>query len=119
MIKVQFSVLTILCHRNSREEDDKNGDLGEDSRDREGDRSYSKEQRLEVDLERSTIATSAYSFIKTREIHLNTFFLISSATEYHLGLLKAKLAKYRAQLLEPSKSAGAGKVQCVCVSEQQ
>uniref|UniRef100_A0A8C5QRC8 Developmentally regulated GTP binding protein 2 n=1 Tax=Leptobrachium leishanense TaxID=445787 RepID=A0A8C5QRC8_9ANUR len=32
----------------------------------------------------------------------------NKATEYHLGLLKAKLAKYRAQLLEPSKSA-AGK----------
>ncbi|MEJ1273028.1 developmentally regulated GTP binding protein 2 [Cricetulus griseus] len=29
----------------------------------------------------------------------------NKATEYHLGLLKAKLAKYRAQLLEPSKSA--------------
>uniref|UniRef100_A0A6I8NRU8 Developmentally regulated GTP binding protein 2 n=1 Tax=Ornithorhynchus anatinus TaxID=9258 RepID=A0A6I8NRU8_ORNAN len=31
----------------------------------------------------------------------------NKATEYHLGLLKAKLAKYRAQLLEPSKSASA------------
>lgn len=34
------------------------------------------------------------------------FPFLHTATEYHLGLLKAKLAKYRAQLLEP-KSAGA------------
>ena len=31
----------------------------------------------------------------------------NKATEYHLGLLKAKLAKYRAQLLEPSGKSGA------------
>nr|ODO03981.1 cytoplasmic protein [Cryptococcus depauperatus CBS 7855] len=30
------------------------------------------------------------------------------ATEYHLGLLKAKLAKYRAQLLEPEKKGPKG-----------
>jgi len=30
----------------------------------------------------------------------------NKATEYHLGLLKAKLAKYRQQLLEPSGKAG-------------
>ena len=30
----------------------------------------------------------------------------NKATEYHLGLLKAKLAKYRTQLLEGSKSSG-------------
>jgi ribosome-interacting GTPase 1 len=30
------------------------------------------------------------------------------ATEYHLGNLKAKLAKYRAQLLEPEKKSAKG-----------
>ena len=32
--------------------------------------------------------------------------LIISATEYHLGTLKAKLAKYRGQLLEPTGKKG-------------
>ncbi|XP_054763031.1 developmentally-regulated GTP-binding protein 2-like [Lytechinus pictus] len=31
----------------------------------------------------------------------------NKATEYHLGLLKAKLAKYRSQLLEPTGKSGA------------
>ena len=30
----------------------------------------------------------------------------NKATEYHLGLLKAKLAKYRQQLLEPQGKSG-------------
>ncbi|EYC40908.1 hypothetical protein Y032_0590g386 [Ancylostoma ceylanicum] len=33
----------------------------------------------------------------------------NKATEYHLGLLKAKLAKYRQQLLEPAGGKGASK----------
>ena len=30
----------------------------------------------------------------------------NKATEYHLGLLKAKLARYRAQMMEPSGKKG-------------
>lgn len=39
---------------------------------------------------------------------LSFFTLVITATEYHLGLLKAKLAKYRSQLLEPSKKSEKG-----------
>ncbi|KAL4068302.1 P-loop containing nucleoside triphosphate hydrolase protein [Scleroderma yunnanense] len=34
----------------------------------------------------------------------------NKATEYHLGLLKAKLARYRAQLLEPASKSGSSGV---------
>ena len=37
-------------------------------------------------------------------------FCIHAATEYHLGLLKAKLAKYRAQLIEAPKGGAGAKV---------
>jgi hypothetical protein len=33
----------------------------------------------------------------------------NKATEFHLGVLKAKLAKYRSALLEPKGGSGAGK----------
>jgi hypothetical protein len=36
------------------------------------------------------------------------FDILIAATEYHLGLLKAKLAKYRSQLLEPAKKSEKG-----------
>lgn len=38
----------------------------------------------------------------------NFNFLLNIATEYHLGLLKAKLAKYRSELLEPAKKGEKG-----------
>lgn len=36
----------------------------------------------------------------------NASALFHTATEYHLGVLKAKLAKYRTQLLEPQGKKG-------------
>lgn len=41
----------------------------------------------------------------------------NKATEYHLGLLKAKLAKYRRDLIEAPKSQGA-KVCHICFVER-
>jgi hypothetical protein len=46
---------------------------------------------------------------RRRWLHISHISCNAQATEYHLGLLKAKLAKYRAQLLEPvGKSSGGG-----------
>jgi len=36
----------------------------------------------------------------------------NKATEYHLGQLKAKLAKFRRELIEPGGKGGAVKVGC-------
>lgn len=49
----------------------------------------------------------ALCLLTLHQLNPDVFHTCFAATEYHLGLLKAKLAKYRAQLLEPSKSAGA------------
>ena len=45
-----------------------------------------------------------FTFVK----NVLSFWFSFPATEYHLGLLKAKLAKYRSQLLEPSKKGEKG-----------
>lgn len=48
-------------------------------------------------------------YARLRSFLENRLQFTAQATEYHLGLLKAKLARYRAQLLEPvGKSSGGG-----------
>ena len=47
----------------------------------------------------------SYNFVIVHFVILHGF-IVSTATEYHLGVLKAKLAKYRTQLLEPTGKKG-------------
>ena len=56
-----------------------------------------------------------FNYIWIEKVGFNMYFL---ATEYHLGLLKAKLARYRAQLIEPSSKSGAkvGLMFRLCIS---
>jgi ribosome-interacting GTPase 1 len=49
--------------------------------------------------------TRFLSFPQPQCFSLNLIIYLQ-ATEYHLGLLKAKLARYRAQLLEPASKSG-------------
>lgn len=46
---------------------------------------------------------------KRTKVNTSSTHLILLATEYHLGLLKAKLAKYRSELLDIKANAGGGK----------
>lgn len=76
--------------------------------------SNATEQLLCVAVLKTLTKNGSVSFVR-RGLAVNYLPLVLTeccvcvlpATEYHLGLLKAKLAKYRAQLLEPSKSSAA------------
>lgn len=57
----------------------------------------------------AVVAPDAHSLLYTARVSDYLRVLLAEATNYHLGLLKAKLAKLRRELIEPSGGGGGGK----------
>ncbi|KAI9858959.1 MAG: Ribosome-interacting GTPase 2 [Vezdaea acicularis] len=67
-----------------------------------------KIKEIEEEMRRTQKNKATGTCINTRSMSAVTLKLIYRTSEYHLGLLKGKLARLRAQLLEPAPGASSG-----------